>query len=246
MPFLSISLLGLAHWSISNQVLAAESNRPSGAVVKYQGDVILFDEAKEEPSQLRDQRHWLFDDNRLESKQASKAYVKLSGGSKLLMRDQSAVHIVDGRQIRVLDGKVLFAIAKRKPEQKAFQVATRVAMLGIRGTRFLVESGEENDQFNVYLKDGDISVYPIEQQFKLFREGNKQAFDEFAAKSKADFKTFKEQHQQEFFEYVKEYQMKPNQGIAINGNELSEVAMPEAIEALFSELDDPAFDQENF
>jgi len=242
--FLKIFLLVIVPWSITSELMASNANRPSGAVVKYTGDVILFEEPGDKPSQLRDKRHWLFEDNRLQSKQASKAYVKLRDGSKLLMRDDSSVHLVDGRQIRVLNGKVLFAIAKRKAKQKPFQVATRVAMLGIRGTRFVVESGEQADQFNVYLKDGDISVYPTEEQFKLFKQSDKQAFEEFVAKGKAEFDTYKEQHQQAFFEYVKEYQMKPNTGISINGNELSEVDMPAEIDALFSELDDPAFDIE--
>ena len=240
------SLFLLLQILLVNEALAASTNtnRPSGAVVKYQGDVVLFEKTSDQPSQLRNKRHWLFEDNRLQSKEASKAYVKLRDGSRLLMRNESSVHIVDGRQIQVLDGKVLFAVAKRQPKQKPFRVATRVAMLGIRGTRFLVESGENDDQFNVYLKDGDISVYPIEKQFKLFKEGQKQAFDEFVAKSRAEFAEYKKQHMEEFFEYVKEYQMKPNKGIAINGNELSEVDMPPEVDALFSELDDPAYDTE--
>lgn len=239
--FLKICLLVIVPWSITSDSMASNASRPSGAVVKYTGNVILFEESGDKPSQLRDKRHWLFEDNRLQSKQASKAYVKLRDGSKLLMRDESSVHLVDGRQIRVLNGKVLFAVAKRKPNQKPFQVATRVAMLGIRGTRFVVESGAQEDQFKVYLKDGDISVYPTEKQFKLFRQGDKQAFEEFKAKGKTEFDTYKKQHQQEFFEYILEYQMKPNKGISIDGDELSEVDMPAEIDALFSELDDPAF-----
>ena len=230
--------------ALTTQAFAANADdSPRGAIVKYLGDVALTNELEAQVKQFNQKNRWIFDDNRLDCGLKSKAYVKMTDGSRLLLRDQSSVLVKDSRQIRVLKGKVLFSIAKRKPSQEPFQVATRVAKLGIRGTRFVVETGEKNDQFNIYLKEGEVSLTPEGEQFKLYRDRQHQEFKAFVDSEQQAFEDYKSKQQEAFVKFVREYEMRPNSGIAINGDELREVDIPPEVDALFTELDDPAFQE---
>ncbi len=242
--FPSIRFLILIQVVFSTQSFATTvDSQPRGAIVKYLGDIALTNESEAQVKQFNKKNRWLFDDNRLDCGLNSKAFVKMTDGSRLLLRDQSSVLVQDSRQIRVLKGKVLFAIAKRKPSQKPFQVATRVAKLGIRGTQFVVEAGEQNDQFNIYLKEGEVSLTPEAEQFKLYRDHQQKEFEAFVDSEQNAFEDYKSKQQEAFVEFVREYEMRPNSGIAINGDELREVAIPPEVDALFTELDDPAFQE---
>jgi hypothetical protein len=210
-----------------------------GRVVKYIRSAVIIDKQKDQSIQIKRRGERLFTGNELHTGLESKAYIKMVDGSKILLRQNSKLRVTDKRNVNVRKGKIMFSVAKRKKHQSPFHVATRVALLGIRGTQFVVEAGDDEESYNVYLKEGSVVVYPNKKQFKLYKDKQKQEFSDYLNTQKNEFETMKAQRQQEFAEYVEEITMKKNKGLSFSGNEVKEVDMPEEVKAWFDEFDDP-------
>jgi hypothetical protein len=219
--------------------LSSPQNRPLGTVVKYVRTVMLIDNQKSQGTQIKQRYEGVFTNNELHTGLGSKAYIKMVDGSKILLRQNSKLRISNEDSVNVEKGKVMFSVAKRKKNQNSFKVATRVALLGIKGTQFIVEAGDDEQSYKVYLKEGAIVVYPNEKQFKLYQDEQEQDFSDYANTQKNEFETMKVQQQQEFSEYVKEITMTKNKGLSFNGNEVKEVDIPEEVQVWFDEFDDP-------
>jgi hypothetical protein len=214
-------------------------NPPIGRVVKYIRTAMLIDNQKDKSTQIKRRGERLYTGNELHTGLKSKAYIKMKDGSKILLRQNSKLRVTNKRNVNVKKGKIMFSVAKRTRYQSPFQVATRVALLGIRGTQFVVEVGDEEESYNVYLKEGSIVVYPNKKQFKLYKDKQKQEFADHANTQINEFEKMKAQQQQEFAEYVEEITMTKNKGLSFSGNEVKEVEIPEEVKAWFDEFDDP-------
>lgn len=214
-------------------------DRTIGRVVKTIRSAVLIDKQKDQSIQVKRRGERLFSGNELHTGSNSKAYIKMSDGSKILLRPKSKLRLTDRRKVNVDRGRIMFSVAKRRKQQNPFMVATRVALLGIRGTQFVVEAGEDDESFNVYLKEGSIVAYPQNEQFKLYKEKQKQDFADYVNNQADAFEKMKAQRQQEFAEYVEEIAMKKNKGLSFSGNDVKEVEIPEEVKAWFDEFDDP-------
>ena len=224
----------------------AAKRRPTGAVVKHVGTVKYYSQPDTGAVDLAAKVQWIYYNNQLESLERARAYVKLVDGSKLLMRDKSRILLHDDRHLEVLSGKVIFSIAKCKRNQRPIKIATRVAMLGIRGTEFSVEFGNTPEDVQVYLQEGDITVEPAGDNFKLFRQKELSEFDAYKRRHQEEYTAFKKKEQEEFVGFVERYQMQAGKGISIRGQELREVDIPEPTLESFKDLNDSAFDQQVF
>jgi hypothetical protein len=213
--------------------------RTIGRIVKTIRSAVLIDKQKDQSIQVKRRGERLFSGNELHTGLNSKAYIKMGDGSKILLRPNSKLRLKDNRNVNVDRGRIMFSVAKRTRQQNPFLVATRVALLGIRGTQFVVEAGEDDESFNVYLKEGDIVAYPQNEQFKLYKEKQKQDFADYLDNQANAFEAMKEEQQQKFAEYVQEIDMKQNKGLSFSGNEVKEVEIPDDVKAWFDEFDDP-------
>jgi hypothetical protein len=223
----------------SNTSSSSANDRTIGRVVKTIRTAVLIDKQNDQSIQVKRRGERLFSGNELHTGLNSKAYIKMGDGSKILLRPNSKLRLTDRRKVNVDRGRIMFSVAKRSKTQNPFMVATRVALLGIRGTQFVVEAGEDDESFNVYLKEGSIVAYPQNEQFKLYKEKQKQDFSDYVNNQADAFEKMKAQRQQEFAEYVEEINMKKNKGLSFSGNDVKEVEIPEEVKAWFDEFDDP-------
>ena len=243
---LTLGCMSLLSFSASAEVtLIKKASPPSaqnasiGRVVKYIRTAVLIDKPEGQGVQIKHRGERLFSGNELHTGSKSKAYIKMGDGSKILLRQHSKLRVINKHNVKVRRGKVMFSVAKRKKHQSPFQVATRVALLGIRGTQFVVEAGDDEKTYNVYLKEGSIVAYPNKKQFKLHKDKEKQEFADYVNAQKSEFEKMNAQQQQEFSEYVEEITMKKNKGLSFTGNDVKEVEIPEEVKAWFNEFDDP-------
>lgn len=232
----------VASTSTSTGASAESQNRTIGRVVKFVRNAVLVDKTNEQSVRIKRRGERFFAGNELHTGSNSKAYIKMADGSKILLRQNSKLRMSNRRNVAVDRGKIMFSVAKRNPRQRPFQVATRIAMLGIRGTQFVVEAGENDQDFNVYLKEGDITVYPVEKQFKLYKEKQEQDFADFLNAQRSEFEAMKDERAKQFAEYVEEITMNKNKGLSFSGNEVKEVEIPDEVKAWFDEFDDPDID----
>ena len=108
-------------------------------------------------------------------------------------------------------GQALFSVSKRK-EEAGVEVKTRLSVIGVKGTRFLVS--DKNDELTVVLDQGQVGITSTQGPVGLYRENApaKPADEDFEtyarhkteaiAAGQAAFEQYKTQVQREFVAYV--------------------------------------------
>lgn len=229
--------------NVESKILPEENavTKPVAVVVKYIEEAVLFESEKDKGRYITRKGESLSSGNELRTGKASKAYIKMSDGSKILLRENTNLHMKDYNEVGVKRGKALFSVSKRKKGRDIFRVATRVVMLGIRGTQFLVESAEDDSDapvYHVYLNNGAIVASPLGESFKYYHKKEMDDFAEYSKSVQAEFDEYKKNEQQEFLEYVTEIAMKENSGLSIQGNEVREISIPDYAREWFDEFED--------
>lgn len=124
--------------------------------------------------------------------------------------NDSVVTIRSSQAMSVDKGKALFDIQKRGTST-GLVVATRLSVIGVKGTRFLVADKESG--VSVALDEGVVDVKSTQGTLQHFREATEakmnDSFDEFKQegtdainKEKNAFETYKNKTQREFVAYV--------------------------------------------
>lgn len=153
-----------------------------------------------------------------------KALIKSEQDQITLDRD-SVVTVKSQEQASVNKGKALFDIQKRG-SSTGLQVATRLSVIGVKGTSFLVADRESG--VSVALAEGVVDVTSTQGQLGHYREkpaAPKEAtFDDFKRegaeavdKEKQAFASYKEQVQREFVAYVENITLEAGTELEISG-----------------------------
>lgn len=150
---------------------------------------------------------------------------------KITLDADSVLTVNPGEQVTIGKGQALFDIRKRQAGQ-GLQVATRLSVIGVKGTRFLVSDKPEG--VAVALDEGVVDVKSTKGKLGLYRE------KEVAAEKPMDFEAFKRQVQEgveaekkafeeykkeivkEFVAYVESITMQAGTELVISGNEAVE------------------------
>jgi hypothetical protein len=119
--------------------------------------------------------------------------------------------------------------------RQLIEVATKSAIIGVKGTRFVVDY--QQDQVNVFLRNGQLDVRSLSGQFKRYRQKQRAEFDTFRQQMMGDFKQYKQQLHEEFVEYVEQFNMASGSAISIGNNEVRDLKIPVDIQAEFDWID---------
>jgi hypothetical protein len=180
----------------------------------------------------------------LRTKRNSQAVVQLIDGSTVVLQEQSSLHLKGLQSLSLEEGTVLFDIRKRGGS-KGLQVATKTAVIGVKGTQFLVK--DKDNKVDVYLNEGKVEVNPVEGSFKHYKAVTTASFDDYSKQMMAQFEEEKkemqegvEQMKREFVEYLKSYDMNAGTAVSISGDELTSYTMPDDYNDMFKELEKQA------
>lgn len=180
----------------------------------------------------------------LRTKRNSNAVIQLIDGSTIVLQEQSSLHLKGLQSLSLEEGTVLFDIRKRG-QSKGLTVATKTAVIGVKGTQFLVK--DEDNQVDVYLNEGNVEINPIEGSFKHYKAVTTASFDEYSQQMMQEFQQEKEKMQQgiedmkrEFVDYLNSFDMEAGTAVSISGNELTSYPMPDRYNELFKELEEQA------
>lgn len=149
----------------------------------------------------------------------SKARIKLKDGSKILVAEKATVDFRDERNIGVKSGRVFFSINKREAA-RSLNVITKTAVIGVKGTRFMVEATE--DSATVHLEEGVVEVETVEQ---------------FKDKMMSEFEAYKRQLNKEFKEYKKVMTMRSGETISVGENGALLLPEPTELNKYYLELE---------
>ena len=143
--------------------------------------------------------------------------------TKVLVGPNSFLEILDVKKLSIGGTKVLFKVS-RQSDFKGLTIVTPTAIIGVRGTTFLVHSEGKNT--SIFLKEGEISVASPEGRFKNYLASTEQEFQEY-----------KEGLQKEYEQYIAEFTMKAGMAVSIHGDEVRSEEFSEAIKAELEMLD---------
>lgn len=128
---------------------------------------------------------------------------------------------------RQVTGMIYYALNSIKGKQNAIEVRTATAILGIRGTRFLVADIAGRNE--VGMRKGLISVTSPEGEFEIHKRVGKDEFEAFKqeaedaiAKEKREFEEYKANTQKEFIEYKREFGLEANRMATFDGKRVAE------------------------
>jgi hypothetical protein len=167
------------------------------------------------------------------SKNAS-VVIKLKDDSTIILDESATVHFPSQKEVSQQEGKIYYKITSRDASN-ALKVKTPFAIIGIKGTTFIVSADANNS--NVKLQEGLIGVASIKQEFELYRKKVQQEFENFMKKQQSAFEEYKNAQQPGFAQITKEFDLKAGNTVSFDGNKVHENAWTEADEAEFKRFE---------
>ena len=145
--------------------------------------------------------------------------IKLSDGSDVLVDSSSSIHFQKNNLIEQNGGKIFYKITSRSAKN-SLKVKTPFAIIGIKGTQFVVNA---TDDASVILKEGLIGVASIKEEFELYRKKVQEEFENYISKQESDFQKYKNaQNKYAIAEMTKEFDLKAGKRISFNKNRVNE------------------------
>ncbi|MBI5329802.1 MAG: FecR domain-containing protein [Betaproteobacteria bacterium] len=142
--------------------------------------------------------------------------------------DRDSVALFKGAGLAGLaKGQALYEVQKRRAGQSV-HVATRLSVIGVKGTRFLVRDQAEG--VSVVLDQGVVDVRSTQGPLGLYREkaaaraqendfeAYKRQAQEGVEREKAAFEAYKAQTEREFVAYVENMTLQAGRELAISGH----------------------------
>lgn len=133
---------------------------------------------------------------------------------------------------RQVNGMIFYAMNRMRAGMKPVQVRTATAVIGVRGTRFLVV--EEEGRKEIGMRKGQVTVTSPREEFEIHR---KQVEDEFAAfrkegsdaiaRERREFEAYRAQNAREFVEFKREFQLGKDRMVSFDGRRVTETALGE-------------------
>lgn len=153
------------------------------------------------------------------SKNAS-AKITLNDKSILILAQKSSIYFNALNSIEQKDGKVLYKITSRSAKH-ALKVKTPFAIIGIKGTTFIVNSTDKSSY--ITLKEGLIGVQSLKEEFELYRKKVAEEFDNYRSKEQKDFEKFKTiDDAYEAVVYTKEFDLKHGHRVSFENKTVKE------------------------
>lgn len=193
-----------------------------GSIKRYSGNVELYDGISPRPTPVSEPDTPVALKNKVATKRASSAVIFLESGDRIALADNSIASFASTNKINPEGGKVVFSIKKRGNTTGTVVVGLKTAVIGVKGTEFLVDMSEDG-KCKVYLKDGVITVDSLEGEFRKHQQVVMDEYEAYVKKMMGEYDKYLEDLQKQYTEYVKSFTMKAGQAISIEGQDVETV-----------------------
>ncbi len=188
-----------------------------GVVKKVDGSVKVTHKGSFKKSNVKDGLEIQVGDLFTTSKKST-AVIKLVDGSILALDSSSTLNFASDKDAEQTSGKIFYKITSRNAKN-SLKIKTPFAIIGIKGTTFVVNASEES---SVTLKEGLIGVKSIKEEFELYRKNVQAQFNNFMKEQNSAFEKFKQVQNPGFAEITKEFDLKAGNRISFDGNKVNE------------------------
>lgn len=206
--------------------IKAEENSTIAVVKKVNGDG-AFLVINDQKTPLKSGYNITNKNAMIVTEKLSNVLLVLNNGTAIVIGENSKLNIDDELTITQEDGEVYYATKIFKPLNKIhsnnYKIKVRTALIGVRGTEFIINQSKTT---NLQLSSGNITIYPINQEFEVYTkkiknefEQFKKGFDDYLQQIDREFNDFKEK-QWEFSYKTKEFELSKNSSITIDNNKL--------------------------
>ena len=159
----------------------------------------------------------------------SYAVIKLVDGSTLVLDASSTLHFASENMAEQTNGKVFYKITSRDANN-SLKVKTPFAIIGIKGTTFIVDSGEKA---SVKLKEGVVGIQSIKEDFELYRKAVQEEYNKYISKQESEFEKYKQAQEKGAALITKEFDLQAGNTISFDGQKVDEKAWAEEDDAEF-------------
>lgn len=163
----------------------------------------------------------------------ARAVLKLLDGSTLILDASSTLHFTSLNGVEQQEGKIYYKITSRDAKN-SLKVKTPFAIIGIKGTTFIVDSGEGA---SVKLKEGLIGIESIKEEFELYRKAVEKQFEDFMAEQQASFEEYKQVQKPGFVEITKAFDLQAGSTISFDGKKATESSWTKEDDAEFERFE---------
>ncbi|RDH81461.1 MAG: hypothetical protein DIZ80_15375 [endosymbiont of Galathealinum brachiosum] len=205
--------------------LLAENFR--ARIVKVQGQVYVMNSEgeKRKPEKMQ---FLVNSDETVVTSKNSKAVLQFDDGAMSVLDQKSSLRVEQSGWLSQLGGKIYYVFRKVIGKQKPKKVRTKFATIGIRGTTFIVDADDNNQQ--VALQEGKLNIESPGDDYEIHKPAD--VADDFAAfKQQArqrqqalddEFSNYKKDIGKEFVEYKKSFDLEANKVVSFNGSRVNE------------------------
>ena len=157
------------------------------------------------------------------------AIVILADGSKVVL-DESASMRFSLNEVEQKSGAVYYEIHHRNAKH-ALKVKTEFAIIGIKGTTFIVNANVQNE--SVALQEGNIEVKSPEAAYRLYRDKVEADFEAYQNKQNQGFEAYKNRQNEKIESYVQAFEMQAGKVVNFKGSVADESDFDANITAKF-------------
>ncbi|PHQ65650.1 MAG: iron dicitrate transport regulator FecR [Sulfurimonas sp.] len=213
-------------------VSVASASATLGSVELTKGNVKVKSEGSFKKSKVKKGLEIKKGDLITTSKNAN-VVIKLIDGSTLILDSSSTLHFTSANMAEQETGKVYYKITSRDAKN-ALKVKTPFAIIGIKGTTFIVDSGEKA---SVKLKEGVVGIQSIKEEFELYRKAVQAEYNKYRSEQEAAYQKYLNDQNKGAALLTKEFDLQAGNTIVFDGQKVDEKAWTKEDDAEFERFE---------
>lgn len=161
------------------------------------------------------------------------AIIKLKDGSNIILDESSSLHFASKTLASQEDGKIYYNITSRDAKN-ALKVQTPFAIIGIKGTTFIVDA---NKTSSVKLKEGLVGIQSLKEEFELYRKQVQAEYHDYLSEQEKEYQKFLSEQNEGVALITKEFDLEERNAITFDGQKVSERAWTKEDDAEFERFE---------
>ena len=173
--------------------------------------------------------------------------IKTNGDQKIAIKTRSGDVLIAGKNATIkikepgffshLFGKIYYFIAPR--QNNKVKVTTSMATIGIRGTKFIIDSEEANEGTEtVSLASGKLNFESNDDElFELYHQRELTEFEMYKRQQMAEYAEFKQNMMDEFVAYKSSIDLDDGFALKFVGKKATRIKLDEKIDDEFAEFE---------
>ncbi len=147
------------------------------------------------------------------------AVLKLKDGSDVVLDQKAVIVFADALDVTQKEGKVFYKITKKDLKNK-LKIKTDFAIIGIKGTTFIVNS-DQNSSY-VALKEGLIGIESVKAQFEHYKQKVMSEYEAYVKQQQQGFEKYKKQQEEYVVTMTKAFDLEAGNVVTFDGQKAIE------------------------